>query len=54
MPDSLPIWNLADLYQGSDDPLIGEALADLAHRPSSWHRAGRASWPVPAGQSWPG
>ncbi|MBL6622504.1 MAG: M3 family oligoendopeptidase [Alphaproteobacteria bacterium] len=30
MPDSLPIWNLADLYQGSDDPLIGEALAGLA------------------------
>ena len=30
MPDSLPIWNLADLYQGTEDPLIGQMLADLA------------------------
>ena len=30
MPDSLPIWNLADLYQGSEDPLISQNLAELA------------------------
>ncbi len=30
MPDSLPIWNLADLYQGSADPLISQNLAELA------------------------
>ena len=29
MPDSLPIWNLADLYQGTDDPLIGQLLTEL-------------------------
>ena len=29
MPDSLPIWNLADLYQGTDDPLISQLLTEL-------------------------